>query len=227
MKVFVLVLLFFVLLIFGACTNYETIENVDYIKVEKNKQSNTYKGIVKAKNSATLSFQTQGQIIYFPYTKGDFIKKGNVIAKIDGTFYLIQKNEELAKMQEYVILKNKQKRYYDRLDVLHKEGAISDNDWESAYFELRTLDAQIKMQKEKIKYIDKELSFNAIIAPFDGYIVDKFSDVGSYAQIAKPVVYFISSDGFQVEIMVDENMVNKLKINNIVSLQIQDVKTNG
>lgn len=221
------ILIILILLIFSACSNYRTIENIGYIKAQKTAQNNIFKGIVKAKNAAILSFQTHGEITYLPYTTGDFIKKGGVIAKLDDSFYQIQKNEELAKLQEYQVLKNKQKRYYARLDILHKEGAISDNDWESAYFELKTLDAQIKSQKEKIKYINKELFYNSIIAPFDGYIADKYADIGAYAQVAAPIVNFISSDKFQVEIMIGENAINKIKLNDTTQIFIQDKKFEG
>ena len=221
--VFIILILFFL----GAHLNYKALEKVEYFKIEKVTINTTYKGIVKTKNSATLSFQTQGQIIYLPYTNGDFVKKGEVIAKLDGVFYQIQKDEEMAKMQEYIVLKNKQKRYYDRLDVLHKEGAISDNDWESAYFELKALDAQIKLQKEKIKYIDKEISYNSIIAPFDGYIVNKYNNPGSYTKMAAPVVDLISSDGFQIEFIIGENMVNKLFVGDVAEVEINNIKING
>lgn len=227
MKYFGFVLLVLFSFFLFSCSNKKLFENVDYIKVENYPDNKIFYGVVKSSNSTILSFQSEGKITYFPYTTGDFIKKGQVIAKLDNVLYEINKNEQVAKLEEYIVKQNRQKKYYDRLDVLHKVGAISDNDWEDAYFELKALAAQINVQKEKIKYINKEISYSIISAPFDGYISNKYIDNGSYAKVASPVVEFISSDGFQVETMVGQEFVNKIKINDIVFLNIQEKQYRG
>jgi len=212
----------FLLIFFCGCSNFEKITQVEYIKVQDLQTKKVFQGIVKANNSASLSFQSEGKIIYLPYTKGDFVKKGTVIARLDGVLYSIKKNEEEARLKEYFVQRDKQKRYYDRLDILHKEGAISDNDWESAFYELQITLQQIKIQKEKINYINKELSYNTIIAPYDGYISQKILDVESYAKIAQPVVEFISSFGAQVEVMVGENVINQIALGEEAKIIIQN-----
>lgn len=227
MKFFYFALLVLFSLILISCSRYETIGSVDYIKIEKTKYDGVFHGVVKSNNSTILSFQSEGRIVYLPYTKGDFVKKGQTIAQLDNVLYEINRNEQKAKLQEYVVEQNKQKKYYDRLNILHKEGAISDNDWENAYFELKAIAAQIEVQKEKIKYIDKEISFSRIIAPFDGYISNKFIDNGSYAKVASPVVEFISSNGFQAEIMIGDGLINHLSIQDDVLIEIQNKIYNG
>ena len=205
----------------GCFSNYTT-QDLNYIKIEKINTKKEYQGIIKAQNSADLSFQSEGRITYLPYTKGDFVKKGTPIAKINSELYLIKKNEEQAKLQEYIIQQEKLKNNYSRLDTLHKAGAISDNDWENAYFELKTTGQQIKTQKEKINYINKELSYNTIFAPFDGYISEKFSDVDSYAKIGSPIIRLINSDGLQAEITVGQNDINNIKLNGTAIIVAQD-----
>lgn len=205
----------------GCFSNYTT-QDLNYIKIEKINTKKEYQGIIKAQNSADLSFQSEGRITYLPYTKGDFVKKGTPIAKINSELYLIKKSEEQAKLQEYIIQQEKLKNNYSRLDTLHKAGAISDNDWENAYFELKTTGQQIKTQKEKINYINKELSYNTIFAPFDGYISEKFSDVDSYAKIGSPIIRLINSDGLQAEITVGQNDINNIKLNGTAIIVAQD-----
>lgn len=223
---FTLVFLLFILL--GACTPKNKLINVDYIKIDNLENSfKTYQGIVKSANSTILSFQSEGQIVFLPYSKGDFVKKGEVIARLDGTLYSIKKNEEMAKLQEYVIQEAKQKRYYERLDILHKEGAISDNDWENAFYELKSITAQIKVQKEKINYIDKEITYNIITAPYNGYIGEKFADIGTNVKNSTPIISFISDTATQVEIMVGENDINKIKLKDEVLIEILNKNYKG
>ncbi len=210
---------FFIIFLIIFSGKISTLQKAKYIEVKQNTQKDeVFHGILKANNSTTLSFQSEGRIVFLPYTKGDFIKKNQVIARLDGTLYSIKKNEENAKLNEYFIQKQKQNKYYKRLDVLHKEGAISDNDWENAFYELKTINQQIEMQKEKINYLDKEISYSVLIAPYDGYITQKYLDVGAYSKIGTPIVDFISSTGLQAEVMLDENYVNKVYKNQQVKV---------
>lgn len=216
-----------IILLTCSCAN-QKINKANYIQVDDSYlNKKIFYGTLKAQNSADLSFQTEGKITYLPYTRGDFVKKGEVIARLDDIFYRIRQNEENAKLKEYIIQEEKQKSNFNRLNVLHKEGAISDNDWENADYELQIIKQQINIQKEKVKYIQKEISYSSIIAPYDGYISQKYTNQNSYAKTSEPIVQIIGSIGAQVEIMVDEKTVTKLKQNEKVDVKILNNNYNG
>lgn len=217
-KYFLIVLM---ILLTCSCVNQEKITKINYIQINDSYlNKKIFYGTLKAQNSADLSFQTEGKIAYLPYTKGDFVKKGETIARLDDVLYKIRQNEENAKLKEYVIQQEKQKSNFNRLNVLHKEGAISDNDWENANYELQIIKQQINIQKEKVKYIQKEIDYSSIIAPYDGYISQKYTTQDSYAKASQPIVQIIGSIGAQVEIMVDEKTLTKLKQNDKVNIKI-------
>ena len=223
-----LIILFLFLITLGACYVSSEAKKIDYVKVEnKNSYVQEFFGQVRANQSTQLSFQTEGRIVFLPYTKGDFIKKGQVIARLDGTLYAIRKKEEEAKLKEYIVVQEKQKKYYNRLDILHKEGAISDNEWEEGYYSLKTTAQQINLQKEKINYLQKEITYNTIIAPYNGYISDKFVDNGAYAKIGMPVVSYIGSSGLQVEIMASDRFLNEFNLNQVLWVEILNKKYLG
>ena len=79
-------LLCFVFLTFGYSKN-DNLISVDYIKIQNIDKVKKYYGIIKAQNSAILSFQAEGRIKYLPYSKGDFVKNGQVISRLDGELY--------------------------------------------------------------------------------------------------------------------------------------------
>lgn len=218
-----------ILFIFGACINYSEIKNADYIKIlpQNNKKIITYHGTIKSQSGTDLSFQAEGEIIFLPYTKGDYVKKGTIIARLDGTLYSIKRSEEMARLQEYSIRKQKQNNYYKRLDLLHKVGAISENDWEGAFFELETLNKQYEIQKEKIKYLDEEISYNVIISPYDAYISEKYSDVNSYAKKGETIVSIIGLNDLQAEIMIDELKINQITLDENLNIKILDKNYKG
>ena len=202
----------------GACTTLnnvnkqKTLSNIRVVPV-KNENYKSFHGIVKSENTINLSFQTEGRIDYLPYSKGDFIRKGQVLARLNGVLYKIKKNEEQARLQDTIIQYNKAKSYYKRMDILHKEGAISDNDWEEAYYNLKTTSEQIKIQKEKLNYLEEEISYNIIVAPFDGFIAEKYTEAGQYIKIGEKVLTVMNTKKTQVDIMVNSDNINKIKLN--------------
>lgn len=218
-------IIFLILVLFFTCActtfkhfkNDKCINNVEIIPVTSEDYKN-YHGIIKAQNTLDLSFQTEGRIDYLPYSKGDYVKKGQVLARLNGILYKIRKNEEQARLQDAIIQYKKAKSYYKRMDILHKEGAISDNDWEEAYFDFETTAEKIKIQKEKLNYLDEEISYNIISAPFDGFIAEKYLESGSYAKTGEKVITIMGNKKTQVEIMVDSDTINKIKLNeNIIA----------
>ncbi len=222
MKNFKFLITFLAIVLLCSCTNKTTYKNINYIEISKKDSQNSYHGLVKSNLSTILSFQSEGKLIFLPYSKGDFVKKGQVIARLDGALYNIKKNEELQRLQEAKVNLDKQKSYYKRMDVLHKAGAISDNDWENAYFELKSLEKEIEIEKEKVNYLNKQISYNIIIAPYDGYISQKFCDIGAILKESDPVVELINSQGFQVEIMVNQKNISGIKLNQEVKVTILD-----
>ncbi len=217
----ILFIVFFIIFLQG-CKKEEPISSQinESIKIQKveNRDYKSFHGFVKSQLITKLSFQTEGKIIFLPYTKGDYVKKGQVLARLDGILYKIKKNEEQAALQNATIQYNKAKSYYRRMDILHKEGAISDNDWEEAYFDLKSNAKSVDIQREKIRYLDKEISYNIITAPFDGFILEKLSETGAYAQIGQPVLAMASGNKTQIEAMVDSSIINKLNLNDKVEV---------
>ena len=221
LKIFLLLLLVLFLSSCNLAFNSND-KNVCEIYKINNKTKRMFHGFVKAQHIIDLSFQTQGDIVYFPYTTGDFVKKGIVIARLDGILYKIQKQQELARLNEAKIRKNRYDAYFKRVDMLHKAGAISDNDWDDAYFNLKSAMQDIEIQNEKIKYINKQISYNEIKAPFSGYIFEKKSDIGALASVGVPVVSMIASKETEVDTMVDSSVINFLKINQNVDVKRKD-----
>ena len=210
-----IILLTLAVLCFSGCNQNKIIKNIDYIKISNTNSSNylEFYGNVKSQKIADLSFESNGKITFIPYQKGDFIKKGQVIARLDGELYKIQRKEQLALLNSAKIKKDRSQIYFKRMDILHNSGAISDNDWEEAYYNYKNYTQEMQAQKEKLAYLNKQISYNIITAPYDCYISEKYKESGSYASIGDPIVRVIAKGDTQIEIMVDSNIVNKLKLN--------------
>lgn len=229
MKYIRIIILILSILCFGGCNYNKEIKNISYIKIPEMKNSDfmEFYGNVKSQKIADLSFESEGKIIFIPYTKGDYIKKGQVIARLDGELYKIKKKEQTAQLDNASIKKDRSKIYFDRMTILHNLGAISENDWEEAYYNYKSSTQDVKIQKEKLAYLNKQISYNMIIAPYDCYITEKYKEQGAYASIGEPIVRITGIGETQIEIMVDSNTVNKLKLNEKITAKYNDKTYTG
>ncbi len=230
MKKISLILIAISFFVFG-CEKY--IENriitPKYVVLEESNFANQDKffGYIKSGNSTILNFQTEGKIIYLPYTEGDFVKKNTLLAKIDGVLYQIRLKEEKERLKNAQIQLNRNQSYYKRMDILHAQGAISDNDWEDAYFNLKTSVEQIDIQKEKVNYLNKQINFTSILAPYDGYIAAKLVGLGENISPMQPIYSFVGVENFFVETNVNFSVAQRLKQNDKVKLNIQNKEIMG
>ena len=87
MKYFILTLMIPLLIIVNGCNNTKTLDisNLQEVKTLelKNQDGVIFHGVIKSKRIADLSFQSEGKIIYLPYSRGDFVKKGQTVAVIE------------------------------------------------------------------------------------------------------------------------------------------------
>lgn len=88
-----IIVLIFTLFIFCVCKLSPATDNSAYIEVSNIDNAKTFKGYIKQKDIQKLSFDQEGKISFLPYSKGDFIRKGQVIARLDGIFYKIKKEK--------------------------------------------------------------------------------------------------------------------------------------
>ncbi|MBR6299054.1 MAG: efflux RND transporter periplasmic adaptor subunit [Candidatus Gastranaerophilales bacterium] len=226
MRALALIFLLFSLVVISGCVNKITEETPEIYKIVHSPKM-IYTGTVKFQYVSSLSFQESGIITYSPLARGDFVKKGQILAKIDDTLYRIKRNEESALLSELEIKYKQSKSYYDRITILHNAGAISDNDWETAGYETSARLKEISLQKEKLNYSNKQIQYATLFSPYDGFVYEKTGEIGEFASSGKPVISIIGSSKTQVEIMVENNIINKLHLNDNVVLNKNNIKYMG
>jgi len=170
-------------------------------------------GYVASQNSISLSFKTEGNITFCPYTEGDWVKKGMLLARNDGNLDSFEMKKELEKLEELKIKSAKADKYYERMNTLHKSGAISDNDWEEAFYSAKTAKKETSVQNEIVKKAKEKAEFTKIYAPFDGYILKRVLDKNEFAPIGATVLILNNSNNTQIETMLDFSQQAKIKVN--------------
>ena len=115
-----------------------------------------YPGRAAATEEVDLGFEVSGTLIERPVDKGDEVKKGQLLAKLDPSDFI---NDLKAAQAE----RDRARAYYDRISIAVQSGAVSKQDLTDAQARLDIAAAQVKIKQ-------KQLDDSEIRAPFDGVI---------------------------------------------------------
>lgn len=144
-----------------------------------------------------LTFETSGKITEIHFKEGSFVKKGELLAKINDAPLQAQ----LKKLE--VQLKLLQDRLYRQNALLEKE-AVSKEAYQEAETNLATLKAEIDLVKANIAQTE-------LRAPFDGVIGLRNVSQGSFASVSTTVAKLTKTNPLKVEFNVPERYANTLK----------------
>ncbi len=154
-------------------------------------------GSVKPFQKALLSTTEGGKIIKFNKDKGDFAKKGETILEIDNE--LLKANLEATKSQYELAEITFQKQ-----ETIYKQNVNSEIQYLQAKYGMQQLKANLKM-------IQTRYNNTFIVAPFSGYIDNKFYDEGELAPVGQPIVNLIDIRKVKIEAGIPETYITSIK----------------
>lgn len=144
-----------------------------------------------------LTFETSGKITEIYFQEGTFVKRGQLLAKINDAPLQAQ----LKKLE--VQLKLHQDRLYRQNALLEKE-AVSKEAFQEAETNLATLKAEIELVKANIAQTE-------LRAPFDGIVGLREVSQGSYASLTTTIAKLTKINPLKVEFNVPERYAGVLK----------------
>lgn len=167
------------------------------------KRTEIFNGYVEGEFRLLSSLES-GLLSEIKVSKGDFVKKGTVLANIEGTGAKLSIDEIKA---SYSLAKAE----FERSKVLVKDGIISKAAAQKIAADLEKAQAEYN----KALWL---LNEHAIKAPEDGYIQAVLQYTGELATPQNPVIYFLPKDGVKVRFFVPENRLIDVKLGRKVNI---------
>lgn len=148
-------------------------------------------GACKAKTTSTISTEESGVIREIHFDKGDTVKKGKLLLRIDDT--LLQ-----ATMKELEASYEMARLNHEKLQALKKgRGAVTD-------FDLRNAALKMDMSAAKVENVRAQLKKKSIISPISGIIEKKHVEKGEFISPGMPVASIIDISRVKVEAAIAE-----------------------
>lgn len=189
---------------------FKNIEGARTIKVSGNIEGNEVK----------ISFRVAGLIQELLVDEGYVIKTGDVLARLDKT-PLIQQRDEAA-----AALKLSQSQYdfdrieYVRFENLFTEGAVSAQQRDTAKTRMDTEKSNIDKLTASLALAELNLAWGDLASPLNGYITVKSALQGENVLIGGPVFTAIDLNDVWVSAYVDERDLGRIKLDQKATVKI-------
>lgn len=213
-----------------------TVVGVDEVRQEPLSQTIAVVGRVVARRSSSVAAQVAGAVTTVHAYVGDRVAAGDVIAELDAATKVAeaavlraQIETAKAELQTAGIQLTLAKQELERQARLEKSGAFSKSRFDTANQEVLKANSQIERNlaviathRASARVIQLQIDRARIVAPFDGIVVERFTDSGNYLRVGDPVVKILSDDQLELEADVPALRIAGLKPGYRVSANLED-----
>lgn len=176
------------------------------IKKTENEISFTSNGTFKPSQELTLKSEASGKVVKIYKEKGAYVRKGDVIAKLDDE--LLQ--SELA-IAEVKLRQNK--KDLGRYENLAGTEAITEK-------QLEDIRNAAKMSESEVKMIKKRLANTVITAPISGYINEDYIEIGTLMSPGMEVADIVNVQPLKLVVNVSELEIARISKGDEVSVKV-------
>ncbi len=179
--------------------------SVDGIVVTASSFSNNLEvtGSIEANESVVLRSEVSGLVTAINFKEGGNVSKGAVLVKIND-------NDIQAQLQDALTKENLSATNENRAKQLLAKGAISQEEYDIALANLKSLKAQAQI-------VRAQLARTTLKAPFSGKVGLRSISVGEYLTPSTVIANLMSINPVKVSFSVPEKYVGQIKLNSSIN----------
>jgi RND family efflux transporter MFP subunit len=160
-------------------------------------QSRSFPGRVEASDQVDLSFRVDGPLIKLPVLEGDFVKRGQLVARIDPRDYRIRLDAARAEVE-------RTDADFRRYSALYEKDAVSKAQLDQA---LAARDVARAQEEDAAANLDDTY----LRVPFSGRIAETFVENFQDVKAKEPILSLINVNQVEIVIDVPENIVARFR----------------
>ena len=185
-----------------------TVTTAQHKAIEITEQSiGSLEGLV----NPTLAAEMAARVIKVHVNAGDEVKKGQLIATLDASDYIMQRNEARAEVARLKALLDNQTKVVERNRALVDKNFISQNALDNELAQENVYQQQLAAAQARVASINHNSNKSKIYAPVSGIIETKPVDTGDYLRVGDPIVQIVSKQVLRAQLPFPESVGPKLK----------------
>lgn len=211
-----IIFLIFTIFYLSSCNKKNEVEIIRPVKIKEISSVNkdmeiTFPSEISAAYETNLAFKIAGKIKNIKVDVGDYVKKDQELAELDERDYKI--NLEVYR-QKYEAAKAAYKNVqlqFERAKKLYDAKAMAPKDYDNINSQAKIVLSTLKEAESGYENAKNIFSDTKIIAPYDGYIDKKYSEIASTINAGSPILKIISKDTSTLKINVSLQDIEKIK----------------
>ena len=181
------------------------------------RQTVTLVGTVEPWKRSVVASEVEGLVKAFPAEEGMAVKRGQLLARLRTETLRIQLDSALALYREAGARYQRAKRDLSRIRVLFKQELVTQKDFDDARAEETALKEHLTQLHAEIRRVKDSLNQSQIVAPFDGWITQEFTEVGQWVEEGGAIIEMVDLSHVKVEIPLPERYVSTIQIQDPVT----------
>lgn len=141
---------------------------------------------------------------------GQAVKKGQLIALLDASDYVLQKREAQAEVARIEALLENQGRVVDRNQHLVQKNFISQNALDDASTQQHALSEQLEAARARVAAIDHNSDKTRVLSPIDGRVEKQIASPGDFVKQGDSLFQIIGMQKLRAHLPFPENVAAKL-----------------
>ena len=181
------------------------------------KQTVTLVGTVEPWKRSVVASEVEGLVQAFPAEEGMAVKRGQLLARLRTDTLQIQLDSALASRREADTRYRQAKRDLNRIRALFTKALVTRKEFDDAQAEEAALRERLSQLGADIRRVRDSLTQSTIVAPFDGWITEEFTEVGQWVEEGGAIIEMVDLSHVQVEIPLPERYVRNVQIQDPVT----------
>lgn len=177
-------------------------------------------GTLRGDRETDLAANASGRVLSTSVERGQQIKPGQVLAKLDTRAAALSVAEARAQVESSRTQEEQARTECERYEKLKAKGAVTDLEYQQKITQCRTLPLTVQAAKVRAAMAAQNVGDGIIRAPFAGTVTERFVEVGQYVRQDSRVVTIVSLDPLRLELAVPESEVSKVKEGSDVSFAV-------
>ncbi|WP_026225124.1 efflux RND transporter periplasmic adaptor subunit [Teredinibacter turnerae] len=170
-----------------------------------------FDGVVEAVNQAVVSAQTSGRIVELPFDVGDFVAKGDVVARFTDTEQQAALAAAKAGVEEARARAAEASQQYARISDVFKKGLVAKAAFDQAEAANQAALARVESATAAVKDAQERVAHTRVIAPYSGIVVARLTDVGATVAPGTPLIEGLSLDHLRVRVAIPQQHIGPLR----------------
>lgn len=168
-------------------------------------------GTLEALLDPKIGAEVPGKVAQVLASAGKAVGKGQLLAVIDDTDFILQNRADEAERKRTAALLAQQERVVERQQQLAQKGFISQNAADDARAQRDALREQLAAAVARGEMSRRSQGKARVTAPFDGVIETQIASVGDYVKIGDPLFRLVSDRRLRAHLPFPESAAPRLK----------------